>query len=134
MDTFVLERGQQMENQRGQAAPLTAEECCERTERKRSILFGLPLSFTFYRLGPADLCIRRGLLNPTEDILPLNKAAGVTLRCSPLEKLFQLGSLYIATTDPAHPEMRIRHIRHADAFESDFKTYMEVVSGRSDAE
>lgn len=53
---------------------------------------------------------------------------------SPLEKLFQLGSLYIATTDPARPELRVRHIRHADAFGSDLKTYMEAVSGRSDAE
>jgi len=134
MDARVLERGRQMENRRGQSATLAAAECCERMERKRSLLFALPLSFTLYRLSPTDLCIRKGLLNPAEDILPLDKAAGVALHRSPLERLFQLGSLYIATTDPAHPELRVRHIRHADAFESDFKTYMEAVSGRSDAE
>ena len=132
MDARVLERGRQMESKRGQSSPLTVAECRERMERKRSVLFGLPLSFTLYRLGPTDLCVRRGLLNPAEDTLPLDKAAGVTLRCSLLEKFFQLGSLYIATTDPAHPELRIRHIRHADTFESDLKVYMEAVSGRSD--
>ncbi len=121
-----------MENKQDHSTPLSAAECGERMERKRSVLFGLPLSFTIYRLGLENLCICRGLLNPAEDALPLEKAAGVTLRRSPLEKLFHLGSLYIATTDPAHPEWRIRHIRHADQFESEFKARMEAISCRSD--
>ena len=85
------------------------------TEKKRSILFGLPLHFTTYTINNDKLTIQSGFLTIIEDDAFMYKIQDVRLTKSFLERIFGLGTITCYTGDTTHPELHITHIRHACA-------------------
>lgn len=81
-------------------------------ERKRSLFFGLPLSFTKYHIVEEKVTIITGFLNITEDDAFMYKIQDVRLTRSLMERIFKLGTITCYTGDTTHPELVFVHIRH----------------------
>ncbi len=80
--------------------------------RKRT-LFGLPLSFTVYKLTDEKLLIESGFLNKKEEEIRLYRILDITLRRSLGERLFGLGTIHCCSADKSTPEFDISRIRDA---------------------
>lgn len=82
-------------------------------EKKRSRLFGLPLSFTNYLVNEEKLTIRSGFLSIIEDDAFLYKIQDVRLVRSFWERIFGLGTIICYTGDTTHPELSLVRVRHS---------------------
>ena len=80
--------------------------------RKRT-LFGLPLSFTVYKLTDEKLLIESGFLSKKEEEIRLYRILDITLRRSLGERLFGLGTIHCCSADKSTPEFDISRIRDA---------------------
>ena len=78
--------------------------------RKRT-LFGLPLSFTVYKLTDEKLMIESGFLNKKEEEIRLYRILDVTLKRSLGERLWGLGTIHCCSADQSTPEFDISRIR-----------------------
>lgn len=87
-------------------------------ERKRLLFFGLPWTFTKYTLSSSLLTIDRGLLNTVQDDCYMYKIQDVKLNKSLWERLFGLATIICYTGDVTHPEIRLEHIKNADAIKA----------------
>ena len=82
-------------------------------EKKRSLLFGLPLSFTTYRIEEEKVNIRKGLLRTVEDDTLMYRIQDVKLVTGFLERIFRLGTVVCYSSDVTDPMLELRHIRRA---------------------
>ena len=69
------------------------EEEFELRERKRWLFFGLPFTFTTYRLTNKKLTMVSGLLTTVEEDILLYRIMDTSLRRSLFQKLFGLGCI-----------------------------------------
>ena len=83
-------------------------------DRKRT-LFGLPLSFTVYKLTEEKLMIETGFLNKKEEEVRLYRILDITLRRPLGERLFGLGTIHCCSGDKSTPEFDISRIKNAYA-------------------
>lgn len=79
-------------------------------DRKR-IIFGLPWSFTRYKLLEKKLIIDTGFFSRTEDEIRLYRIMDITLKRSFFERIFGLGTIHCCTSDKTSPEFDIAHIK-----------------------
>lgn len=77
--------------------------------RKRT-LFGLPLSFTIYKLTKEKLMIESGFLNKREEEIRLYRILDITLKRTVGERLFGLGTIHCCSADKSTPEFDISRI------------------------
>ncbi len=82
-------------------------------DRKR-IIFGLPWTFTKYRLTDEKLLIRTGLLSTNEEEVRLYRIMDVTLKRSLGEKLWGLGTIHVCSADKSTPEFDIKRIKNSE--------------------
>ena len=82
-------------------------------ERKRSLFFGLPFSFTTYRITEELITITKGLFHKQEDNSYMYKIVDVRLEQSFLEMIFGLGTIRCFGSDKTDPELYIRHIKNS---------------------
>ena len=75
-------------------------------ERKR-ILFGLPWSFTVYKLTEEKLMIESGFLSKKEEEIRLYRIMDLTLLRPLGQRLFKLGTIHCCTADKSTPEFDI---------------------------
>ena len=83
------------------------------TERKRG-LFGLPLSFTVYKVSEAKLTVEEGFLNKTFNECYIYKIEDATLTMTLFERLFNVGTIILNTQDITTPVIKLMHIRNAE--------------------
>lgn len=81
-------------------------------ERKRTI-FGLPLSFTVYKLTDEKLYIESGFLSKKEEEIRLYRIMDLTLNMPLGQRMFGLGSIHCCTADKSTPEFDIRNIKNS---------------------
>jgi len=79
-------------------------------DRKRT-LFGLPWSFTRYRLTEDKLLIDVGFFTRVEDEIRLYRILDVSLRRTFGERLFGLGTIHCCSGDKTSPEFDIKRIK-----------------------
>ncbi len=84
-------------------------------ERKRSLLFGLPLSFTTYEVTDGMVTTRQGLFNITENDCYMYKVQDVKMRTSLLQRIFGISTLVLYTGDVTDKELVLENIRNATA-------------------
>lgn len=82
-------------------------------DRKRT-LFGLPWSFTVYKLTDEKLLIETGFFNKKEEEVRLYRIMDVTLKRSLGERLFGLGTIHCCSADKSTPEFDIKRVKHSE--------------------
>ena len=80
---------------------------------RKHTLFGLPWSFTKYRLTKEKLVIESGFFSQDEEEIRLYRIMDLTLRRSLRERLWGLGTIHCCSADKSSPEFDIKHIRHS---------------------
>ena len=81
-------------------------------DRKR-IIFGLPWTFTKYRLTKEKLHIEKGFLNKQEEEIRLYRIMDLSLRRPLGQRIFGLGTIHCCTADKSTPEFDILRIKNA---------------------
>lgn len=69
------------------------------SDRKRVLFFGLPLSFTTYRLTSNRLFINSGLLTQTQDEVRLYRITDVSLSRTLMQRIFGLSTIHCNSSD-----------------------------------
>ncbi|MBQ1689333.1 MAG: PH domain-containing protein [Lachnospiraceae bacterium] len=87
----------------------------EFVERKRTVFLGLPICFTKYCISEEKINVKTGLLNTTEDDAYMYKVQDVRLKRSLFERLVGIGTVVCYTGDITHPELKIEHVKNAEA-------------------
>ncbi len=83
-------------------------------EKKRSLFFGLPLSFTVYTIDEELLHRKEGFLSIREEDCYLYKIQDVTLTRSLWERLFKLSTIICHAADSTDPVLTLAHVRNGD--------------------
>lgn len=96
------------------------EFASEYKERKRSLFFGLPLSFTTYTVTEKKINIKKGLLRVVEDDTLLYKVQDVKLVKGLAERIFGLGTVICYSSDVTDSKLMLTHIRNS----SEIKEYI----------
>lgn len=81
-------------------------------DRKRT-LFGLPLSFTVYKLTEEKLYIETGVFAKNEEEIRLYRVLDLTLKRSLGQRIFGLGTIHFCTADKSTPEFDIKSIKNS---------------------
>ncbi len=81
-------------------------------DRKRT-LFGLPLSFTVYKLTDEKLIVETGFLSKKEEEIRLYRIMDLTLNRSFGQRIFKLGTIHCCTADKSTPEFDILRIKNS---------------------
>lgn len=79
-------------------------------DRKRT-LFGLPLSFTVYKLTGEKLLIESGFLSKKEEEIRLYRILDLTLKRPLGQRIWGLGTIHCCTADRSTPEFDILKIK-----------------------
>lgn len=82
-------------------------------ERKRTI-FGLPLSFTVYKLTEEKLFVETGFLSKKEEEVRLYRIMDLTLNRPLGQRIFGLGTIHCCTADKSTPEFDIMRIKNSE--------------------
>lgn len=94
-------------------------------DRKR-IIFGLPWSFTRYRLTDDKLIISTGLFSTKEEEIRLYRIMDVTLNRTFGDKLWGLGTIHLCSSDKTTPEIDIKRIRQSSEVKEMLSDMIEV--------
>ena len=79
-------------------------------DRKR-IIFGLPWSFTVYKLTEEKLFIETGFFSKKEEEIRLYRVMDLTLKRPFGQRLWGLGTIHCCTADKSTPEFDILRIK-----------------------
>lgn len=79
-------------------------------DRKRT-LFGMPLSFTVYKLTAEKLYVETGFFNKKEEEIRLYRILDLTLNRSFWQRIFGVGTIHCCTADKSTPEFDIKSIK-----------------------
>ena len=83
-------------------------------ERKRT-MFGLPLSFTVYKLTEEKLLVETGLFNINQEEVRWDRILDVTLKRSLGQRIFGLGTIHCCSADKTTPEFDIKNIKNSES-------------------
>jgi uncharacterized membrane protein YdbT with pleckstrin-like domain len=79
-------------------------------DRKRTI-FGLPLSFTRYRLYEDRLIVSKGFLNIVEDEVMLFRIIDFKVKLSLSQRIFGVGTIELTTSDANNKELLLQSVK-----------------------
>lgn len=82
-------------------------------DRKRTI-FGLPLSFTVYKLTEEKLLVESGFFSKTEEEVRLYRMMDLTLKRPFGQRIWGLGTIHCCTADKSTPEFDIKKIKDSE--------------------
>lgn len=82
-------------------------------ERKRWLFFGLPFTFTVFKISEEVLTIDKGLFNQVEDDCYMYKIQDVKLVRSLFQKIFGLGTVRCYAGDVTDNLIEIKNIKNA---------------------
>ncbi len=80
-------------------------------EDKKRPIFGLPLSFTKYKLTNEKLIVEAGLLSISQEEVRLYRIMDLSVRCSILQRIFKVGTIHCCSADKSTPEFDIKDIK-----------------------
>lgn len=80
------------------------------------IIFGLPWTFTRYRLTEEKLIIDTGFFNRKEEEIRLYRILDITLKRPFNQRLWGLGTVHLCTADKTTAEIDIKRIKNSREF------------------
>ena len=81
-------------------------------DRKR-IIFGLPWTFTVYRLAKDRMYIKRGFFTTREDEVRLYRILDISLKRTLIQKIFGLGTIQCHSSDKTMGHFEIINVKHS---------------------
>jgi len=81
-------------------------------DRKR-IIFGLPWTFTVYKLTKEKLLVETGFLSKREEEVRLYRIMDLTLERPLGQRIWGLGTIHCCTADKSTPEFEIKRIKNS---------------------
>jgi len=81
-------------------------------DRKRR--FGMPLSFTRYKLLKDRLILKIGFFNTTTDETMLYRIMDIKLSRKLGQKIFGVGTVILMSADKSHPTLELKNIKQSD--------------------
>ncbi|WP_455542344.1 PH domain-containing protein [Intestinibacter sp.] len=84
------------------------------SDRKRVVLFGLPLSFTKYRLTSNRLFVNTGFLTQREDEVRLYRITDVSLSRTLMQRIFGLSTIHCNSSDKTLGNFDIINIKDGE--------------------
>jgi len=94
-------------------------------DRKRPI-FGLPLSFTRYRLTEEKLLVVTGILSTKEEEVQLYRIMDLTLKRSIWQRIFGVGTIHCCSGDKTTPEFDIKDIKRPNEIKELLSKNVEI--------
>lgn len=85
------------------------------SDRKRVLFFGLPLSFTTYRLTSNRLFINSGLLTQTQDEVRLYRITDVSLSRTLMQRIFGLSTIHCNSSDKTLGNFDIVNVKDGES-------------------
>ena len=82
-------------------------------DRKR-IIFGLPWTFTVYKLTKEKLLIETGIFSKKQEEIRLYRVMDLTLNRPLGQRLWGLGTVHCCTADKSTPEFDILRIKNSE--------------------
>ena len=83
-------------------------------EDKKRTIFGLPISFTTYKLNKEALIIKTGWLNTNEDDIKLYRILDLSVKKSFMQRIFGVGTIKINSSDKSLGEFEIKNVKEVD--------------------
>lgn len=74
--------------------------------------WGMPITFTHYRIENSRLYLKRGLLSTTEDELLLYRILDITVRQSLGDKLLNVGTVTVHSADVSHEKLELQNVKN----------------------
>ena len=93
-------------------------------DRKRPI-FGLPLSFTKYKMTKEKLLIETGILSIKEEEIQFYRIMDLTLKCSIWQRIFNVGTIHCCSGDKTTPEFEIKDVKNPSQVKELLSKYIE---------
>ena len=93
-------------------------------DRKRPI-FGLPLSFTKYKMTKEKLLIETGILSIKEEEIQFYRIMDLTLKCSIWQRMFNVGTIHCCSGDKTTPEFEIKDVKNPSQVKELLSKYIE---------
>lgn len=84
------------------------------TDRKRVLFFGLPLSFTTYRLTTNRLFINSGFLTQKQDEVRLYRITDVSLTRTFVQRIFGLSTIHCNSSDKTLGNFSIINVKDGE--------------------
>ncbi|MBP3618685.1 MAG: PH domain-containing protein [Lachnospiraceae bacterium] len=81
--------------------------------RKRLTFFGLPWTFTVYRLTKDRLLIKTGFFTTREDEVRLYRILDISLKRTLIQKMFGLGTIQCHSSDKTMGHFNIVNVKHS---------------------
>ena len=79
-------------------------------DRKR--IFGLPITFTRYRLSEDRLFCEKGFLNIRQDEVLLSRVRYLQLHLSLFQRIFGVGTICVVSSDKSAPHLDLVNVRN----------------------
>lgn len=79
---------------------------------RRRIIFGLPWTFTRYRLTEDKLIVDTGFFNRKEEEIRLYRVLDISLKRPLNQRLWGLGTIHLCTADKTTSELDIKRIKN----------------------
>lgn len=98
------------------------------SEKRRSRLFGLPLSLTHYVIDGESLSEQTGLFSVTAKAVSLSNVRNMVVVQTAWQKLCGVSTIHVATADPAVPEFIVHNIRGGEAFSAELQKTIDAAS------
>ena len=94
-------------------------------DRKRTV-FGFPWSFTRYMFNEEKLIIKTGFFNIHDEEIRLYRIMDITL-CRPLlQRIFNLGTITLNSSDKTTPIIQIKSIKNPEAVKNKLSDFIEA--------
>ena len=94
--------------------------------RKRTLIFGLPFSFTKYSLTEEKLLIETGFFSKDEEEVRLYRILDLSLKRSFAQRLAGLGTIICKTSDKTLPILELKNIKKSKEVKEQLSDLIEA--------
>lgn len=98
-------------------------------DRKRPI-FGLPLSFTKYKMTNEKMILETGFLSISQEEVRLYRIMDVSVKCSLFQRIFNIGTIHCCSADKSTPEFDIKKVKNPIQVKDLISKYVEEERNR----